>query len=410
MNERALRETGRVPDRSYAADELGIAQALNTRTRGVGSLSMVLRIAVATTVSWFVAQKVSASVLPIFAPATTLLVVQASPFSTLGMLAQRVLGTGLGVAAATVYVTYVPIAWWSVLLAIAAALLAARALPVGVVGQLQIPVAVVFVLALGPGDLQTDLWRVFDVVIGGLIGVVAVFVAPPRPRVAEAAVAVDDYLRAISSVLRAAARDVGQHAVPLPSTTRHAFVGDARALLAYVGGTEEALAEAVESVKFNPRARRLDDELERIGRRRLWGLILATQTRALVGSIDRLYDREGTPPALPAPTLAPLVVSLADLLDLVAREGGRDRVRAASEALADDLRAAVSATTDHREVVDVLDSVTLLGRLDQLRGLVAHGPRREDPMSGPADPLDDEDADELALTYGERVRRLLGRG
>ena len=401
-----------MPDRSYAADELGIAQALNTRTRGVGSLSMVLRIAVATTVSWFVAQKVSASVLPIFAPATTLLVVQASPFSTLGMLAQRVLGTGLGVAAATVYVTYVPIAWWSVLIAIAAALLAARALPVGVVGQLQIPVAVVFVLALGPGDLQTDLWRVFDVVIGGLIGVVAVFVAPPRPRVAEAATAVDDYLRAISNALRSAARDVGLHAVPLPSTTRHAFVGDARALLSFVGSTEEALAEAVESVKFNPRARRLDDELERISRRRLWGLILATQTRALVGSIDRLYDREGTPPALTAQALAPMVVSLADLLDLVARDGGRDRVRAASDALADDLRAAVAATTDHREVVDVLDSVTLLGRLDQLRGLVAHGPRREDPMSGPADAFDDEDdaADELDLTYGDRVRRLLGRG
>ncbi len=297
-----------MPDRSYAADELGIAQALNTRTRGVGSLSMVLRIAVATTVSWFVAQKVSASVLPIFAPATTLLVVQASPFSTLGMLAQRVLGTGLGVAAATLYVTYVPIAWWAVFIAIAAALLAARALPVGVVGQLQIPVAVVFVLALGPGDLQTDLWRVFDVVIGGLIGVVAVFVAPPRPRVAEAATAVDDYLRAISSALRSAARDVGQHAVPLPATTRHAFVGDARALLSFVGSTEDALADAVESVKFNPRARRLDDELERVSRRRLWGLILATQTRALVGSIDRLYDREGTPPALTAQALATMVV------------------------------------------------------------------------------------------------------
>ena len=51
------------------------------------------------------------------------------------------------------------------------------------------------------------------------------------------------------------------------------------------------------------------------------------------------------------------------------------------------------------------------GRMTFLgRDLVAHGPRREDPMSGPADPLDDEDADELALTYGERVRRLLGRG
>jgi len=251
-------------------DRLGLSDALNTRTRGPGSLSMILRIAVATTVSWFVAVRFSESVLPIFAPATTLLVVQASPFSTLGMLAQRVLGTGIGVAAATVYVTYVPVAWWSVLLALVVALLAARALPVGVVGQLQIPVAVVFVLALGPGDLATDLWRVAAVVVGGVIGVIAVFVAPPRPRVAEAAAAVDAYLADIASVLRATAREIGSHAVPLPAATRHAFVADARALLAHVGATQEAMAEAVESVRFNPRARRLDGDLERAARRRLW--------------------------------------------------------------------------------------------------------------------------------------------
>ena len=42
-------------------------------------------------------------------------------------------------------------------------------LPVGLAGQLQIPVAVVFVLALGPGDLSVDLWRVLDVALGAAV-------------------------------------------------------------------------------------------------------------------------------------------------------------------------------------------------------------------------------------------------
>ena len=136
-----------------------LSAALNARSRGIDSLGLVLRISVATTVSYLMAQRVSGSLLPIFAPMTTLFVVQSSPFSTLGMTAQRVLGTGLGVAVATVYVTFVPVTWWSVFLALVASLLLARALPVGIVGQLQIPVATVFVLALGPGDLAVDLWR-----------------------------------------------------------------------------------------------------------------------------------------------------------------------------------------------------------------------------------------------------------
>ena len=109
-----------MPERSMAAD-LGLTEALQARTRGFGSFTMLLRVAIATTASYLVAVRFSQSVLPIFAPATTLLVVQSSAFSTLGMLAQRVLGTGLGVAAATVYVSYVPVTWWSVFLAVLAA-------------------------------------------------------------------------------------------------------------------------------------------------------------------------------------------------------------------------------------------------------------------------------------------------
>jgi uncharacterized membrane protein YccC len=408
-------EDGPVPDRSPAAD-LGFSDALNTRTRGFGSLSMVVRIAVATTISYFVAVRFSSSVLPIFAPATTMLVVQSSAFSTLGMLGQRVLGTGLGVAAATLYVTFVPITWWSVLLAVTAALLVARALPVGLVGQLQLPVAVVFVIALGAGDLTTDLWRVVDVIIGGAIGVIAVFVAPPRPRVDEARTAVDTYLRDIAAMLRAAADELGTHAVPLPSTTRHAFITDARSLLAHVGLVGEAMAEATESVRFNPRGRRRLAELEALEHRRLWATVVATQARALAGSLDRLYDRAGEAPVCPPSAMSPLVRALADLLDAAGAPPGQVALSAVADpradpiaidaALADDLRAAIAVTTERHSVVQALDSITALGRLDGLRDLIAKGPRPEEPLAD----LDTGVADaEDLLGPGERLRRLLRR-
>lgn len=396
-----------MPDRSITAD-LGLTEALQARTRGFGSFTMLLRVAIATTVSYLVAQRFSQSVLPIFAPATTLLVVQSSAFSTLGMLAQRVLGTGLGVAAATLYVTYVPITWWSVFLAVLAALLVSRALPVGLVGQLQLPVAVVFVLALGPGDLTTDLWRVADVVIGGIIGVLAVFVAPPRPKVAEARAAVDAYLADIAALIRTVADGIGRPDLVLPSRARHPFIGDARALLGHVGQVAEAVAEGMESVRFNPRARSLQGELEDVAKRRLWATVLATQARALAGSADRLYDREGTPPALPAASLAALLHDLADLLDRVAADGVDAQSEAANQALADRLRGAVATTTDHREVVDVLDSVTVLGRVDQIRTLIGHGPWAEDPFDHDANEPAGGDPED-ALSPGERLRRLVRR-
>jgi hypothetical protein len=131
----------------------------------------------------------------------------------------------------------------------------------------------------------------------------------------------------------------------------------------------------------------------------------------MAGSADRLYDREGTPPALPAATLSSLLRDLADLLEVVSRDGVDAHSDAANQALADRLRVAVAATTDHREVVDVLDSVTVLGRVDQIRTLIGHGPWAEDPfdhdVNEPAgDPGDDP---EDALSPGERLRRLVRR-
>ena len=70
----------------------GLAEVLQQRHSGLGSPMLVFRLAIAVTVSWLIALAFSRSPLAIFAPITTLLVVQSSPWSTLGLSLQRILG------------------------------------------------------------------------------------------------------------------------------------------------------------------------------------------------------------------------------------------------------------------------------------------------------------------------------
>ena len=382
-----IRETVGVPDRDRSSD-LGFSAALNTRSRGIDTFGMVVRISLATTVSYLLAHAVSGSALPVFAPITTLFVVQSSPFSTLGMTAQRVLGTGLGVLVATVYVSWVPITWWSVFLALVTSLLIARMLPTGLVGQLQIPVATVFVLALGPGDLAVDLWRVADVVLGGLVGVAAVFVFPPRPRLTQAQAALTAYAGELTAFLREMATEPGTHASPLPKDTRHAFIGTSRHLRTTAGTTRDAVAHALESALFNVRARGVSDDLDLLERELHWLTRIAIQSRALSGAIDRLYDRAGVAPALPVHLMRGLMAALADLVDAVARDGVDEDAHAISDAMADDVRLAVEITAGSVDVVEALGSLSLLGRIEQLRDIAVTGPIPLDEVeSAPDDDL-----------------------
>jgi hypothetical protein len=339
---------------------------------------------------------------------TTLFVVQSSPFSTLGVTAQRVLGTGLGVAAATLYVTWVPVVWWSVFLAIFAALLVARALPVGLAGQLQIPVAVVFVLALGPGDLRVDLWRVLDVALGAAVGVAAVFILPPRPQLDGARTELTTYAAELTALLREMAAEAGTHPVPLHDDTRHAFVKSSRALRTRSGTVRESVLYAMESARLNPRARAVGDQLDQLDSQMLWLTRIAIHTRSLAGAVDRVYDRPGLAPALPRTTLSSLLMELASLVDSVARDGIDEDSHSISDRMTDDIRMAVEMTAGSGDLVEALGSLSLLGRIEQLRETAAAGPRAHDVVDAPGDDLED-DEDDSSTSATERLRRLLGR-
>ena len=251
--------------------------------------------------------------------------------------------------------------------------------------QLQIPVAVVFVLALGSGGLAQDLWRVFDVAIGGLVGIVAVYLLPARPRLEAIEAACEDYRVALLMQLRAIGSEVGSLSVSLSDNEKHAFTASSRALRDKSRVTRDEYVAALESLRFHPRARREAIRLDEIGSQVSWLTSLAIQIRAISGASDRMYDHAGDPPALAPEVTRNLMDSCADLIGAVDR--GDAQAYADSATIRVRIHQALDKIAEGVAVTDVLQSLSLLGRLDFLReSIVRH--------LGDADSDADSDADQ----------------
>ncbi len=357
-----------MPERLSVPD-LIFGEALKTRPRGITTVGLALRIAVASTASYFLARQISQSSFVLFAPVTTLLVVQASPFATIGASMQRVLGTGLGVLLATIFVQFIPVNAATFFAAVFVALLFARLLPVSLAAQLQIPVAVVFVLALGSTGFRQDAWRVLDVVIGGAVGIVAVYLIPSRPRLELVEAAIEDFLAALQLQLRAIGDDVGTVASVLPDKEKHHFTATSRQLRDKSRKARDEYIAAVESLRFHPRARREARRLEAIGEQVSWLTGLAIQVRAISGAADRLFDRVGGPPALSPAVVRDVMGACADLIEVTSRaesEAEMAEVRAEAKNIRALINPALTQIVEGAAVTDVLHSLSLLGRLDLL--------------------------------------------
>lgn len=379
-----------------------VTEVLRARGRGLVTTSQVIRITVATTVSYMLAARYSQTPLPLFAPATALAVVQSSTFVTLGMAAQFVLSTAAGVLLATLWVNAVGTSWWSFAFAMLVALLAARKLPLSITGQLQIPVTVLFVMVIGPSVLHTDVWRVIDVLTGGFIGVAVMMLPPPRARMGPARAARDAWAAGIANVLDALATEIGTYDRPLATGERHRFSAATSSLRGMTLRAREAYDEAVDSARFNPRGRRAGSELDRLSAQVRWLNSVTVQVRALSSAYDRFYDRPGLPPVLPPATAGHLLRALAEMVRVVAAEGPAPcEVR--SHLLRQEIRDALAQVTRGYQVDVVLQSITALGRIDSLRRIIAAGPpygvvpdeladdvdEQDDPFSSPEEDLPD---------------------
>lgn len=345
-----------------------IGGVLKVRPAGIGSYKHIARVAIAATIAWLIATNLSASTLGIFAPITTLLVVQASPLSTLGMSAQRIAGTGLGVLGASVWVNLVGLSWWSFGLGLVVSLVLARLLPFSVGGQIQIPIAVIFVMAIGPNSMEQDLWRILDVGIGGVVGIAAVFIWPSKPPVAKLletmATYRDDIYQVLMKIRDESGTEVHGHV--------HAYVQQARNLRDGAITAREQLADVSQSTHVNMRAGNIRSQVPQLALslRRLLGF--AIQVRGLAGAADALYNRR-LPAALTPEQLQELVESLLLQANVAMGELGQPIVLAGdagqldSAPMGTEIRGLASNVVgDFGDVAAVLESIALLGRFDYL--------------------------------------------
>lgn len=343
------------------------------RPGGIGSIEQVIRMALAATLAWAIATSLTQSTLGIFAPITALMVVQSSPLSAFGVSLQRILGTSAGVLFASIYVNIVGLRWWSFLVGILAALLVARLLPFSVGGQLQIPIAVIFVLALGPGSLDQDMWRVIDVFIGGAIGLLAVMLWPNRPPVGALRQALAKYRDEQVALLQGFAPELD--AEPLQPGMHHDFLAQARELRSQADQVRESLVSVAEATHLNLRGRHVRAELPEyaVTFQRLSNIGL--QIRGMATMANALYGR-GIDPKLTAEQFVAFTAELAKGLTFAA---GADEVLLSGEAgqwrdeaLGDQLRnAAATAVEVVGSAGPVLESISLIGRIDFTRQQIA---------------------------------------
>lgn len=357
--------------------------ALQQRNRGLLTLGQIARATAAATGSYVAASALDSSAIPIFAPITALMVVQPSAYATFGIAVQRIAATIGGVLLAAVIVTVLGVNWWSFGLAVLLALLIARRLPFATGGQMQLPVAVVFVVAVGGTAWSTDLMRIIDVVIGGAAGLIALSLPPPRLPLARSGRAQDECAIALAAQLRAMANQIGAGPV-VDGDGRYPFLVTSRELRRNLLAVTDADEQVEQGRWFNPRASRHREECVWRARRSRWLSAITLQVRALAGVLDRLYGPVAAQAALDRDSAGALLMGCADLFE-VAYRSGETAAQPQAAALTEQVRTCATRLATGEEVAEILDSMGVLGRVHVIIGLCVGDPVHGEVMTDDGD-------------------------
>lgn len=274
----------------------------------VGTALQTVKTAVAATLAWETARLLTGADAPVFAPLTALLVVQITVQRSVRQALERVGGVVAGVLVALGLAQVVGLTAAGIALLVAGGLLVGRLVRLGAEGAVQVPVSALLVLIVGTGAAAGEVSdvvvaRVEDTAIGAAVGVLVnlALVAPIRLR--PAAAAVTALATALADQLTLLAGGV---AAPFDAATARRWLLQARLLPGTLATAQDSLADARESLRFNPRRRRADDEVARLGEALVALEHSVTQVR---GTSRTLFDlaRVGGTVSLPgsyAPALA----------------------------------------------------------------------------------------------------------
>ena len=339
-----------------------VGHLLNAPTRRLTWLT-ILKASVAVAVAWQIASALPGDDSPVFAPIVALTTVQSSLYGTLAQGFQTVAGNIIGVALATLFVDVAGRTAVALFVATFVGLAISKRLPIGSGARGQVTFAMIVVIALGPTSGYASA-RLIDCAIGGAIGIVVALCIPERPQLssARAAIAIwaEDLRESLQDVAKAlATRD----AASVPPGLQHGFVDRILSRLrAADHNLTTAVAGAIESIRFNPRGHRRADQVQQLADVLAWLRRVSLQVQAVALGVDALYDRASHQPRLDRQTLSELLFAVAGLVP--------DQTTA-DDAAALDLRHTLAralgqATDEEPSVASVLDSVSLIGRIDHL--------------------------------------------
>jgi uncharacterized membrane protein YgaE (UPF0421/DUF939 family) len=220
------------------------------RDRAQPTAATITRLTACAVFAYLIALPVPETSPPVLAPLTAILVLQVSIYQTLFSAVRRVAGVVTGVLIALGLSRWIGFTWWSLGLTITLALAAGYALRLRE-AVLEVPISAMLILSVGSKAAATS--RITETLIGTAAGLIAGFVLT-APQVEPAEEAIAGLARAMADLLNRMA--TGLNDGPVNDSAR-AWLARARALGNEIRRVDEALQQAEESTKLNPRSVRL---------------------------------------------------------------------------------------------------------------------------------------------------------
>jgi uncharacterized membrane protein YgaE (UPF0421/DUF939 family) len=356
------------------------------RRRAQPATVAIIRLSCTAVVAFLAARALTHIASPIVAPLTALLVIQVTLSHTFRSALQRVLSVIAGVLVALVLSELLGFTWWSLGVTIAAALAVGYVLRLGD-NVLEVPISAMLILSLPTKAAVTE--RIFETLIGAATGLASNLVFAPL-RLQPAEEAIDEISGRLAELLDQIANDLAAGIGPQRTS---AWVERARVLTAEFDGVADALGQAEESVKLNPRGTTVIDPRIYL-RHRLEVLDHVTLTvRGIARSLnDSVGLRDQVNPVADAPAAEGIADLLRDLAVALRAFGHLARSKSVDrDALKSTVDRHLAEAGEHRgEVDDALRSDPapassgwplrgeLLAHLDRLRAELHPPPQRRD--------------------------------
>ena len=221
------------------------------RQRAQPTAGTIVRLTVTAVFAYLLALLIPSTPRPVLAPLTALLVAQVSIYQTLRSAVRRVASVVAGVLLALGLSAWVGFTWWSLGIAIALGLAVWYSLHLRE-EILEVPISAMLIMSVGTRSAATG--RIVETFIGTAAGLVAGFVLT-SPRVQPAEEAIEELCGTMAGLLDRMA--AGLRAGPVQPAAATSWLAQARSLGTEIRRVDDALRQAEESTKLNPRSLRL---------------------------------------------------------------------------------------------------------------------------------------------------------